>query len=288
MYCIKIVITMSIKDIIKNTMKPTLYAKGNSFMWTNKHISKQLLDIHLNKEIDLASRKESTIDSTINWILQQVPTTVLNILDLGCGPGLYCEKLQEKGHSVTGVDISSTSIEYAIKAASSNSQKIEYKNSNYLELDLPDKSYDLIIMIYTDFGVLLPDERDTILSKIYSALKPGGVFIFDVINDKDISSKVTPNNWEVTNNGFWSEQPYLLLSNSFIYAEHKVVLYQHNVVFENNDIETYRFWTHHFSKKDIVNIINKFGFSKVKSFTNIIPAVDNWSGDNVTFYTLMK
>ena len=279
---------MSIKDIIKNTVKPALYEKSNSFMWTNKHISKQLLDIHLNKETDLASRRESTIDLTIDWIFQQVPANDLNILDLGCGPGLYCEKLSVRGHAVTGVDISSTAIDYARKTAVSNSKKIEYRNSNYLDLELEDNAYDLIIMIYTDFGVLLPDERALILSKIYSALKPGGVFIFDVLNDKDISSKVTPKNWDATQFGFWSDQPYLLLSNAFLYAKEKVILYQYNVISDDHDVEIYRFWTHHFSTEDIKNIINKYDFSKINSFTHVTPAVDDWSGENVTFYTLVK
>ncbi len=40
-------------------MKPELYTQGTSFMWTDEHISKQLLDVHLNVDTDLASRKKS-------------------------------------------------------------------------------------------------------------------------------------------------------------------------------------------------------------------------------------
>ena len=48
---------MKIADIINNSSKPKLYEKGDSVMWTDSHISKQLLDVHLNEHIDLASRK---------------------------------------------------------------------------------------------------------------------------------------------------------------------------------------------------------------------------------------
>ena len=87
---------MKIMDIIKNTSKPGLYTKGTSVMWTDEYISRQLLDIHLNKEVDLGSRKEETIKSTVEWILENVDKEQLNILDMGCGPGLYTELLAEK------------------------------------------------------------------------------------------------------------------------------------------------------------------------------------------------
>jgi len=88
---------MKISNIHNKTIKPKLYEKGNAVMWTDKHISKQLLNVHLNSEIDLGSRKTETIDSTIEWILANIETKQLNILDLGCGPGLYSEKLAQMG-----------------------------------------------------------------------------------------------------------------------------------------------------------------------------------------------
>ncbi len=109
---------MKVKNIVRITEKPNLYEKGTSFMWTDSHISKQLLQIHLNPDIDLASRKKSTIEKTVKWILETKNSNEkLNILDLGCGPGLYTELFAKKGHNVTGIDISKNSIDYAIKSA---------------------------------------------------------------------------------------------------------------------------------------------------------------------------
>jgi len=88
---------MKIADLVAKTERPKLYEKGTSFMWTDKHISKQLLDVHLNPDIDLASRKKSSIEKTVDWILDtQRGKGILNILDLGCGPGLYTERYLEK------------------------------------------------------------------------------------------------------------------------------------------------------------------------------------------------
>ena len=123
-------------------------------MWTDEYISKQILDIHLNPEIDLGSRKKSTIQKTANWILDsQIEKSNLKILDLGCGPGLYSEFFATNGHKVTGVDISKNSIDYAQKSAKDKSLDIEYINASYLDHDLGKEKYDLVIIIYTDLGV---------------------------------------------------------------------------------------------------------------------------------------
>ncbi len=43
------------------SVQPSPYSEGSAFMWTDKHISEQLLELHLNPEIDLASRKEENM-----------------------------------------------------------------------------------------------------------------------------------------------------------------------------------------------------------------------------------
>ncbi len=107
-------------------------------MWTDEHISKQLLNVHLSQDVDLGSRRMGTIDSTVEWIITNTERKQLNILDLGCGPGLYSEKLAKRGNNVTGVDFSSNSIEYAKQEAKKKKLKITYLKENYLNLDLKD------------------------------------------------------------------------------------------------------------------------------------------------------
>lgn len=279
---------MKIKELLKQSEKPELYEKGTAVMWTDPHISKQLLEIHLHPDIDLASRKKATIEKTINWIFEQVEDKELNILDLGCGPGLYAQQIAQKGHKVTGVDFSKNSIEYAKEQAKANNLDIEYINKNYLELDLPKNKFDLIMMIYTDLGVLLPEERIQLLDKIEKALKPGGTLIFDVLNDKDLDKKISPKNWEASEKGFWTDNPYLTLSESFFYEEEKVILNQH-VVAEEENTNIYRFWTHYFSHNDLMLLLKPFDFTDIQFYENVLPADDNlWSGENVTFCKVIK
>ncbi len=274
---------MKILDIHNNTIQPKLYEKGNAVMWTDKHISKQLLDVHLNTEVDLGSRKAKTINSTVDWILNQCENKQLNILDLGCGPGLYSEKLAQKGHNVTGVDFSENSIAYAKLEAKKKKLDINYLKENYLNLKLEENSFDLVILIFTDFGPLLPQEREVLLSNIKRVLKPNGTLIFDVLNDKNIENKLSPRGWETGNSGFWKNEPYLALSESFLYEENKVILYQHIIIDQNDNIDIYRFWTHFFSQNDLNKILLTNNFTDASYHEDVLPKGDLWNGDNVTF-----
>lgn len=279
---------MNIKEIIKYATKPNLYDKGTAMMWTDEYISEQLLQVHLNPELDLASRKEETIDRTVEWIISEVGGNELNLLDLGCGPGLYAEKLAAKGHKVTGVDFSKSSIEYAREQTKKNKSGITYINESYLNLELAENTFDLVIMIYTDFGVLLPDDRKKLLEIVRRILKPGGTFIFDVLNNKDLENKVTPKNWEASENGFWRAEPYIALSESFLYEEKKIILYQHIIIDEKQSAELYRFWTHHFSHDDVRMIMEAERFGDISFCEDVLPSGDLWDGDNVTFCKTVK
>ncbi len=280
---------MNVTDIISKSGKPELYKKGSSFMWTDEHISKQLLNIHLNPDIDLASRKLSTINKTANWILStQKENSKLNILDLGCGPGLYSEIFAKKGHNVTGIDISKHSIEYAKKSAIDQKLNITYQNANYLDIDLEADKYDLVVLIYTDFGVLDPKERDKLLSLIYRVLKKDGTFIFDVLKDNELEKRISPKSWEAVDSGFWSPSPYIAFSESFLYESSKVILFQHIITDSNENIKIYRFWTHFFSQNDVMKILKQYKFTKIKFREDILPKDDMWSGDNVIFSLCSK
>ena len=69
------------------------------------------------------------------------------LLDLGCGPGIYSELLYDKGFSVTGIDFSKRSIEYAQNHARETNRKIRYSYQNYLEMNY-ENEFDVIILIY--------------------------------------------------------------------------------------------------------------------------------------------
>jgi 2-polyprenyl-3-methyl-5-hydroxy-6-metoxy-1,4-benzoquinol methylase len=273
---------MDILKAVEFSMAPELYEPGSAVMWTDPYISEQLLQVHLNPDIDLASRKAESIEKTVSWILTHLKEEGMNILDLGCGPGLYTQKIAMAGHKVTGVDFSKVSIQHAKKEAGKNSLDIQYFQQNYLDLKLGNEKFDLVLMIYTDFGVLNPKDRGTLLKNIKAVLKPGGILIFDVLNDKELNTKISPRAWEASQGGFWRPGPYIALSESIMYEDEKVILSQHTII-EDQKTEVYRFWTHFYNHNDLKKILTDEGFKNFTFEEDILPGDDLWNGSNLTF-----
>jgi 2-polyprenyl-3-methyl-5-hydroxy-6-metoxy-1,4-benzoquinol methylase len=92
--------------------KPALWQRSDEPFWDDEHISKGMLEAHLNPDWDAASRKHSYIDSSVKWLSSLIPANG-KILDLGCGPGLYAKRFSDMGYTVTGMDFSKRSIAYA-------------------------------------------------------------------------------------------------------------------------------------------------------------------------------
>ena len=95
-------------------------------LWADEHTSKQMLEYHLNESIDVSSRNKSFIERSVGWIVTQFGVdNKSEIVDFGCGPGLYATKLAEKGAKVTGVDFSENSLRHAKQVAKEEGLDIE-------------------------------------------------------------------------------------------------------------------------------------------------------------------
>jgi SAM-dependent methyltransferase len=279
---------MNIERLFEYTEKPSLFESGTSVMWTDPYISQQLLYCHIDIGNDMASRSDQKIELIINWILSKSKTNQMKILDLGCGPGLYAEKLARLGHHITGIDFSKHSITYAKGITEKNKSGIEYHCDNYLNINY-ENQFDLVILIYLDFCVLKPNERKIVLENVYRALKKGGVFIFDVMNSKNIDRKTLKPSWEVcASKGFWKDEPYIALNNGYHYPEHKVLVNQHIIIDQDDKIDTYLFWSTYYEYEDLAPVLNEAGFNKIKHYEKVLPEGDVWNGDNVTFYVIEK
>jgi len=278
---------MNILKLFNITKRPKVYETGSSTMWTDPYISKQLLKYHLASDNDMASRSNEKIELIVDWIQQMLGKNNIDILDLGCGPGLYAERFAIKGHKVTGIDFSENSIKYAKKSAAENNLNIEYIQMDYRELKIIEK-YDLAVLIYLDFCVLNPDDAKNVLKNIYRSLKPEGMLLLDVINERNIDSKIMPQSWEVAESGFWKETPYIAMSRGYHYPEEKLLLNQHIVIDSEEKVDTYNFWSRYYEKEEMKTLLEMIGYKEIKNHENILPPGDCWNGENVTFYTAKK
>ncbi|EDN71815.1 conserved hypothetical protein [Beggiatoa sp. SS] len=76
-------------------------------LWTDEHTSKQMLEMHLNQSVDMASRNKVFIQLSVDWMVSRFNIgSGTRICDFGCGPGLYTTSFAKKGAAVTGIDFS--------------------------------------------------------------------------------------------------------------------------------------------------------------------------------------
>jgi SAM-dependent methyltransferase len=227
--------------------RPDVYSRYTAdALWSSPDISEMMLRYHLDGEVDLASRRREFIDASVGWITRAFGLGAgSRVIDLGCGPGLYANRLARTGAAVTGIDFSPRSIDYARDRAARDSLKIDYRLGDYLEIDV-EPGYDLATMIMCDYCALSPQQRARLLGRVAQMLAPGGAFLFDVYSLAYFET------WEEMAaygdgmmDGFWSAAPYYGFQNTFKYEAEKVVLEKYLIVERDRSTEYFN-WFQHF------------------------------------------
>ncbi len=250
--------------------KPEPFAPGEPLFWNDPHISLQMLESHLDPD-DGASRKRETIERTVNWLHATLPIPAdAKVIDLGCGPGLYCTRMHQLGWNVTGMDYSQRSIAYAKQAANEAGQDIKYIYQDYLTLDHQGQ-YDAAFLIYFDIGVFADEQRDQVIKRTHQALKPGGYFVFDVLTEKGVKqARQAGRRWQASNSGFWKSGPHLVLSEVFHYPEAAASVAQYIVVEQNGETTIYRTWDRYYTPETICPVLEKHGFEVVGVYGDLM------------------
>ena len=238
--------------------KPPVFEKSEDVFWTEPYISSHILNAHLNPETDDASRNPETIQKSAAWIADRTGGgSGRRLLDLGCGPGLYCAELNRLGFDVTGIDYSKNSIDYARTAAKNEGHFISYIHDDYIRTSLP-SGFDVVTMIYGDFCTLSEYDRDLLLWKLRKVLNTGGYFIFDVFTKRYEKEHRLKTDWYFQKtDGFWHPKSHLVLEQSFEYPEYDTYLNQYLVLSSGSSIKKYHIWHHYYSKKTIESVLEK-------------------------------
>jgi 2-polyprenyl-3-methyl-5-hydroxy-6-metoxy-1,4-benzoquinol methylase len=238
-------------------------------LWTDVHTSKQMLKYHLNESIDVASRNKSFIARSVDWMVSHFEVDdKTEIADFGCGPGLYTNKLAERGAIVTGIDFSENSLNYAKQIAAEKSLNVNYVFKNYLDFETTDR-FDHIIMIMCDFCVLSPEQRKKMLSKFHSLLKPDGSVLLDVYSLISFNQKEESATYELNQlNGFWSQEDYYCFVNTFKYEMEKIILDKYTIIEESRKRVVYN-WLQYYSKESLQNEFEDNGFKVEELYSNV-------------------
>jgi len=132
----------------------------------------------------IAPRYDSRFQTAVACIENELACANLptgNVLDIGCGTGLYLEYRQPKGY--VGVDISSGMIAQAQR---------KFPNATFIQSDmaalpLPDASFDAVVSLFGSFSYCLAPHR--CVEEINRVLRPSGVAFIMAMGQRYIHRK---------------------------------------------------------------------------------------------------
>lgn len=117
---------------------------------------------------------------TTPWILAEIRKYIgyhAEILDVGCGAGFFSNEAAKAAHTVTGIDISASSLKVA--EAHDATKSVRYLYGDAYEIPFPRESFDVVVA-----GDLLEHVSDPqkIIFEMSRVLRPGGLFFFHTFN----------------------------------------------------------------------------------------------------------
>jgi len=216
-------------------------------LWNDPHISKKMLEYHLNESADLSSKNMEFVKKSVEWIADKFGVKKrTEICDFGCGPGLYTSRLAKLGASVTGIDFSKRSIQFAKEEAVNLNLNINYVNKNYLYYST-DEQFDLITLLFCDFCALLPQQRKKLLGIFRKNLKDGGSVLMDVCSLKAFEEieEMSTCRYGLMD-GFWTEENYYGFLNIFKYKSEKLILDKYTIIEKKRIWNVYN-WLQYYS-----------------------------------------
>ncbi len=123
-------------------------------------------------------RRENAVRTP--WVIQEIEQRIakqVSILDIGCGAGFLSNPLAKMGHTVTGIDLSESSLAVAKKQDSTDT--VQYLQANAYSLPFPKDSFDVVCAMDVLEHI---EEPNLLIAEGARVLKPGGLFFFHTFN----------------------------------------------------------------------------------------------------------
>ena len=106
-----------------------------------------------------------------------------NVLELGCGTGLYTETLQKVGDHVVATDLSDEMIAFA-KEKRGELENVEFRKADALNLEFNDETFDTVFMANL---IHIVGNAKKVIQESKRVLKKGGLLIINSFAIDDMS-----------------------------------------------------------------------------------------------------
>jgi SAM-dependent methyltransferase len=117
-------------------------------------------------------------DEVYSFLRRNVPAGGRRILDAGCGTGHYCGRFAKDGFDAVGIDLDPQMIEVARR----NYPTPDFRCLHLLDVGALPPPFDLVFCIGNVAPHLTQDEFVRFVGSVAGILRPGGVWIFQIVN----------------------------------------------------------------------------------------------------------
>lgn len=236
-------------NLLKHLYSPSPFENSKNNIWTDSSFSSFVFNSYFKPEIYGGSKGHDFVRRVSLFISNKFPSShYKNLLDLGCGPGLYAVALSSQGYNVTGIDYSASAIQYAIK--NSKNRYVQYYQDDILSFQL-NRTFNICTIIYQTYSTFSYENRRKLLKNIYKHLDDNGLLIFDVPSIHYYNQLSPINIWEYrSHDNPITSSEHLALYSLEKYSDN-IILNKSIYIFKDNTIKKFYDWMKCFDKNNI-------------------------------------
>jgi len=276
---------MRITDIINREQPMSPWSGPSKIPWDDPEFSERMLQEHLSQAHGMASRRTRKIDAHVAWIQQRfLQGGSKEILDLGCGPGLYAERFARLGHRCVGVDMGPASVRYARQVVEEEQLDCRYIQGDLRSADYG-SGYDLAMLIFGEINVFRPSDAVTILVKAFAALKQGGILLLEPHTLQAVKAVGEQSrSWSSSQGGLLCKRPHLAIEENAWFADQRVATWRCYVVeAESRSVILYGQSVQAYGRDGYVALLKEPGYSAIEFYPSLLGREDT---DQRSFFAL--
>jgi SAM-dependent methyltransferase len=272
---------MKLIDIVRRSPDPKPWEEGQNIPWNEPAFSARMLREHLTQAHGTASRRSAKIDQHVRFIHEEVLRgRATRVLDLGCGPGLYAERLARRGHACVGIDWSPASIAHARRIAEAEALACEYVHADVRDAEFG-SGFGLTMMLFGELNVFPRDEAGAILEKARAAMTSGGRLLLEVHSHTAVRAIGSqPPWWVAPESGLFGDRPHLWLRESTWSETTQAATTRHFIIdAETDDVVRHASTAQAYHDDEYLALLSGAGFEGARVVPSLIGAPDEEQRD---------
>jgi len=212
------------------------------FLFTKERLA--AADDHVEKALDLARPRGR------------------KALDLACGPGRCSVALARRGFTVTGVDRTKLLLDRARSRARRAGVAVEWVRADMRDF-VREEAFDLALSMFTSFGYFDEKEEDlAVLRNVLASLKPGGVFLMELVGKEFLAGVFQPTTMDTLPDGS------RLVQNHEIFDDWTRIRNEW-VLVRKGRTRTFRFHHTIYSGQELKDRLHAAGFARIQLFGSL-------------------